>query len=280
MKLSTTELSIKIKKTLKEQIEKLAFQPCVLIIQVGDNPASTRYVRNKIKDCEEVGIKHILQKFEEDTPQEVIQNSIVFANSMNCIHAIFVQLPLPKHMDENEIINTIAPHKDADGLTDINLGKLFSGQKGIKPATARGVMDILDYIGYELEGKKAVVLGRSNLAGKPVATMLMERGATVTICHSKTKDLKEYTQNADIVVSAIGKPKFIDSSYVSSGVVCIDIGINFDGDGLMCGDFDTESVNRVFPSIVTTVPKGTGLTTRTALLKNIYEIAVENNINM
>lgn len=267
-----------IKRQLKEEIATSGKRPPNLIIYtVGDDPASKVYVRNKIKACEEVGIKveHFVAK--PDITAEQLKELIAWDNEAPRRDGIMVQLPLPKHLNEREIIDTIDPSKDVDGLTTTNIGKLRSGQPCFQPCTARGVIDLLDYYGIEMDGKNVAIVGRSNIVGRPLADLMMARGATVTQCHSRTKYLGDHTEYADIIVSAVGKPKFINFDYLGSGKVVIDVGINRDENGKLCGDVDFDEV-KDYCSAITPVPGGVGPMTVAELLRNTVEAWQRNNI--
>lgn len=270
-----------IKQQLKEEIYEAVAQgkrrPTLIIYTVGDDPASKVYVRNKIKTCEEIGIKveHFATK--PDITTEQLKELIRWDNEAPGRDGIMVQLPLPEGYDEREIIDTIAPEKDVDGLTTTNIGKLRSGQPCIKPCTAQGIIDLLDYYNIEMDGKDVTIIGRSNIVGKPLADLMMARGATVTQCHSKTKDISFHTYCADIVVSAVGQPKTIKERSFCPGMTkaVIDVGINRDEDGKLCGDVDFENVkNRV--EHITPVPGGVGPMTVAELMKNTVECWKKN----
>ena len=252
---------------IKESIKKYARPNTTLIIfQAGDNPASNVYVRNKQRACEEVGIESKVIKV--DTPEE-LRYHIAFQSSF--CDAMMVQLPLPEEFgDPQQYIDLIPPEKDADCLTSINLGKLFLNQYDVAPCTAKGIMTLLNQ--HDLKGKHAVVVGRSDIVGKPVAHMLLERDATVTVCHSKTENLAEITRMADILIVAIGKPKFITEDMVKEGAVVIDVGINRMEDGKLCGDVDFESVKDK-ASAITPVPGGVGPMTVAELLMNTITLS-------
>ena len=270
-----------IKEQLKNEIEQLKNKidrpPRLVIISVGDDPASKVYVKNKMKAAEEVGIEvdHLI--YDEDEPQRVI-DYIDMLNYADRIDGIMVQLPLPNGWDEREIIDAINPAKDVDGLTTTNIGRLRSGQPCIKPCTAAGVMDLLAYYNIELDGKDVTIIGRSNIVGKPLADMMMAEGATVTQCHSRTKQLQNHTDYADIVVSAIGFPQFVTGFLVHGCQTVIDVGINRDENGKLCGDVDFEAVKDIVKNI-TPVPGGVGPMTVTELMKNTVECWRKNNGN-
>lgn len=258
--------------TLKEEIlaRPDVRPPHLVIISVGDDPASKVYVRNKIKKAEELGIKVTHRSFPIDVGQFYVREAIAHSNFDRNIDGIMVQLPLPKHLNEREIIDTIDPEKDVDGLTTTNIGRLRSGQPCIKPCTAAGVMDLLDYYHIPVEGKDVTIVGRSNIVGKPLADLMMAAGATVTQCHSKTRYLEVDTKKADILVSAIGKPKFLNEEYIGFGSVVVDVGINRDEDSKLCGDVDFEDVEWKVQHI-TPVPGGVGPMTVIELMKNTVE---------
>lgn len=249
--------------------------PHLVIISVGDDPASKVYVRNKIKKAEELGIEvdHLIYD-SDDSPQRVM-DYIDMLNYADRVDGIMIQLPLPKGWDEREIIDCINPAKDVDGLTTINIGKLRSGQPCIKPCTAAGVMDLLDYYHIPVEGKDVTIIGRSNIVGKPLADLMMAAGATVIQCHSKTRWLEVNTKQAEIVVSAVGKPKFLNDDYIAFGSVVVDVGINRDEDGKLCGDVDFEDVEWKVQHI-TPVPGGVGPMTVIELMKNTVECWKKN----
>ena len=261
-----------IKQRLKEEISASDKRPPrLVIITVGEDPASKVYVRNKITACEKVGIEvgHYVANIDTTTPEN-LKKIIRAYNKADTIDGIMVQLPLPNGFDEREIIDAIDPAKDVDGLTTINIGKLRSGQPCFQPCTARGVIDLLDYYGIEVDGKNVTIVGRSNIVGKPLADLMMARGATVTQCHSRTKYLSDHTEYADIIVSAIGKPRFIDFSHLGSDKVVVDVGINHDEDGNLCGDVDFDEVVD-YCSAITPVPGGVGPMTVAEMLRNTVE---------
>lgn len=260
-----------IKQILKKEIATSGKRPPhLVIITVGEDPASKVYVRNKIKACEEVGIEVGHWVCEADISEYELKNTIEMFNDNHLIDGIMVQLPLPEGFNEREIIDAIDPAKDVDGLTTTNIGKLRSGQPCFQPCTARGVIDLLDYYGIEMDGKNVTIVGRSNIVGKPLADLMMARGATITQCHSRTKYLCDHTEYADIVVSAVGKPRFIDFSHLGSDKVVIDVGINRDEDGKLCGDVDFDEVVD-YCSAITPVPGGVGPMTVAELLRNTVE---------
>jgi len=244
--------------------------PGLAVVIVGDNPASKVYVGQKEKACDSVGFNSILYTLPDKTTEEELLTLIFEMNQNSAIDGILVQLPLPSHMDSEKIIGAISPEKDVDGFHPINIGKLVSGLDGIKPCTPRGIMYILQKYGIELEGKRAVVVGRSNIVGKPIAHMLMAKNATVTICHSRTEDIANYTREADITIVSVGKPKFLTSDMVKENSIIIDVGINRLEEGLV-GDVDFEALKKKV-SFITPVPGGIGPLTIAMLLKNTLEI--------
>jgi len=241
-------------------------KPGLAIVLVGNNPASEIYVGSKEKDFREVEGYCERHNLDKDTSEFDLMNLVNQLNNNQRIHGILVQLPLPKQIDENLITNSIAPHKDVDGFTSVSLGHLFSGHGIIAPATARAVIHLIESTGIKIEGKNAVVVGRSNIVGKPVAMMLLEKNATVTVCHSKTRNLAEHTKKADILVAAAGKPKLITKEMVKEGAVVIDVGINR-VNGKIVGDVDFENVKEV-AGFITPVPGGVGPMTIAMLMEN------------
>lgn len=262
-----------IKESLKEKNTNKS-KLTLAVIQVGDDPASSVYVNNKRKACEYVGIefKHI--KFTEEVDNFTILNTIDELNADNDIIGILVQLPLPKHLDEEYICAQILPSKDVDGFHEINMGKLTLGKSGLVPCTPKGIIDLLKYYNVQIEGKECVVVGRSNIVGKPMALLMLQENATVTICHSKTKNLKEICQRADILICAIGKPKFFTKDYVKEGAIVVDVGIHRQDNGKLCGDVDFEDV-KDYVAGITPVPGGVGPMTVAELVKNCVEAANE-----
>lgn len=268
-----------IKEQLKEEIEEAVAngsgQPILVIISVGDDPASKVYVRNKKNAAKEIGIKAVHFTMVEDVKAEYVIDIIKKFNDCVGVDGIMVQLPLPPHLDERAIIDAIDPAKDVDGLTTINIGRLRSGQECFKPCTAAGIIDLCKYYNIRLDGKDVTIIGRSNIVGKPLADMMMAAGATVTQCHSRTYGLASHTLHADIVVSAVGKPKFLCDEFLNPGQVIIDVGINRDENGKLCGDVDSHFLDPEDYS-VTPVPGGVGPMTVAELMKNVV-IAWRNN---
>ena len=237
------------------------------VILVGDNPASQVYVRNKVKACEQTGIHSLLEKHDASMTEAELLARVHALNHDNSIHGILVQLPLPAHINAQKVIEAIAPEKDVDGFHVASAGALMTGLPGYWPCTPHGCMKMLEHIGYSLKGKHAVVIGRSNIVGKPMALMLLQEHATVTICHSATPDLKAHTLQADVIVAAVGKRNVVTADMVKPGAVVIDVGMNRDDAGKLCGDVDYEGVKQV-ASHITPVPGGVGPMTITMLLVN------------
>ena len=260
------------REQIKKDVEaiKAANYPCgigLAVILVGDDPASQVYVRNKIKACDEVGIKSFLCKLPAESTFDEVAGTINYLNENPDVSGMILQLPLPKHLDENALIDLIDPDKDVDGCHYVQKGRLWTGRDSLVACTPYGVMKLLDYYNIPLEGKNAVVIGRSNLVGKPLAQLLLDRNCTVTICHSRTKNLAEITSRADIVCVAIGKAKFLKADMVKDGAVVIDVGMERDENGKLCGDVDFAGVAPKC-SYITPVPGGVGPMTVTMLLAN------------
>ena len=246
--------------------------PGLAVVLVGDNSASQVYVRNKVKACQESGLHSVLEQYPASTPEDALLARIDALNRDPSIHGILVQLPLPGHIDAQKVIEAISPAKDVDGFHVSSAGALMVGQAGFWPCTPYGCMKMLESIGYELKGKHAVVIGRSNIVGKPMALMLLQKNATVTICHSGTKDLKAMTLQADVIVAAVGKLNVLTADMVKPGAVVIDVGMNRNALGKLCGDVDFDGVRQV-ASHITPVPGGVGPMTITMLLVNTLEAA-------
>ena len=246
--------------------------PGLAVVLVGDNSASQVYVRNKVKACQESGLHSVLEQYPASTPEDALLARIDALNSDPAIHGILVQLPLPGHIDAQKVIEAISPAKDVDGFHVSSAGALMVGQAGFWPCTPYGCMKMLESIGYELKGRHAVVIGRSNIVGKPMALMLLQKNATVTICHSGTKDLKAMTLQADVIVAAVGKLNVLTADMVKPGAVVIDVGMNRNALGKLCGDVDFDGVRQV-ASHITPVPGGVGPMTITMLLVNTLEAA-------
>ncbi len=246
--------------------------PGLAVVLVGDNPASQVYVRNKVKACADAGLHSVLEKYEASMTEAQLLARIEALNGDPSIHGILVQLPLPAHIDAHKVIESISPAKDVDGFHVASAGALMVGQPGFWPCTPYGCMKMLESIGYELKGKHAVVIGRSNIVGKPMALMLLQQNATVTICHSGTRDLKAMTLQADVIVAAVGKRNVLTADMVKPGAVVIDVGMNSNEEGKLCGDVDFEGVKQV-AGWITPVPGGVGPMTITMLLVNTLEAA-------
>jgi methylenetetrahydrofolate dehydrogenase (NADP+) / methenyltetrahydrofolate cyclohydrolase len=249
--------------------------PGLAVILVGENPASQVYVRNKVKACEESGLHSILEKHPASLTEASLLNRINALNQDTSIHGILVQLPLPEHIDAQKVIEAISPAKDVDGFHIASAGALMTGMPGFWPCTPYGCMKMLESIGYELKGKHAVVIGRSNIVGKPMALMLLQKNATVTICHSATQDLKAITLQADVIVAAVGKRNVLTADMVKPGAVVLDVGMNRNEEGKLCGDVDFAGVEKV-AGYITPVPGGVGPMTITMLLVNTLEAAERN----
>ena len=247
-------------------------RPGLAVIVVGDNPASQVYVRNKVKACEEVGFHSVLESYSAELGEDELLARIATLNADPSIHGILVQLPLPEHIASERVLEAIAPSKDVDGFHVANAGALMVGQPEFIPCTPYGCMKILESIDYPIRGARAVVVGASNIVGKPMALLLLQAGATVTICNSKTRDLAHHTKEADILVVATGKPKMITGDMVKTGAVVIDVGINRLPDGKLCGDIDFDTAKYI-AGWITPVPGGVGPMTITMLLMNTLEAA-------
>lgn len=246
--------------------------PGLAVILVGENPASQVYVRNKVKGCEDCGFHSVLEKYDADLSEAELLARIATLNADPAIHGILVQLPVPKHIDATKVIEAISPAKDVDGFHVASAGALMTGLPGFWPCTPYGCMKMLESIGYDLRGKHTVVIGRSNIVGKPMALMLLQKSATVTICHSATADLKAMTLQADVIVAAVGKRNVLTADMVKPGAVVLDVGMNRNDEGKLCGDVDFEGVRHV-AGYITPVPGGVGPMTITMLLVNTLESA-------
>ena len=252
--------------------ENHGIHPGLAVVLVGNDPASQIYVRNKQKACEEVGFRAFEYRLNENSTQEQLLDLIRVLNKDDKVHGILVQLPLPKHIDEQTVILTIAPEKDVDAFHPMNVGRIMIGNYEFLPCTPSGVMELIDSTGVDLNGANCVVVGRSNIVGKPMAMLLLHRNATVTICHSRTRNLAEICAGADILVSAVGKPHFIRADMVKDGAVVIDVGMNHDENGKLCGDVEFAEVEPK-AGYITPVPGGVGPMTITMLLKNTLHAA-------
>ncbi len=266
------EISASIRAEIKAETEKMSVRPGLAVILVGNDPASQVYVRNKNKACEEVGFYSEMYTLPEETEMEDLLGLIDQLNHSPQIHGILVQLPLPKHLDEEKVILAISPEKDVDAFHPVNVGKIMIGNHSFLPCTPAGVMELLSRSGIDVSGKECVVIGRSNIVGKPQAMLLLHANGTVTVCHSRTKNLAEICARADILVSAIGRAKFVTPDMVKEGAVVIDVGINRDENGKLCGDVDFENVAPK-TSFITPVPGGVGPMTITMLMKNTLTAA-------
>lgn len=271
------KISTEIKDETRDKVAELKVagkEISLAVVQVGDNPASCVYVRNKKKACEYVGIKSVSHELPEETTEAELLELIDKLNNDDTINGILVQLPLPAHMDENKVIDAISPYKDVDGFHLMNVGALSTGQNGFISCTPYGIIQLLKRSGIEIAGKHCVVIGRSNIVGKPMSMLLLRENGTVTVVHSKTQNMKEITKQADILVVAIGKPKFVDETFVKEGAVVIDVGINRDEDNKICGDVDYDKVfDKV--SAITPVPGGVGPMTIAMLMNNCLEAATK-----
>lgn len=267
------KISQDIKDELKEKVTALkeaGMEPALAVIQVGNDPASSVYVRNKKKACEYIDIRSLSYELPEETTEDALIELIEKLNKDKTVNGILVQLPVPKHIDPDKIIRTISPEKDVDGFHPQNVGKLVIGEEGFVSCTPAGVIQLLKRSGIEISGKNCVVVGRSNIVGKPMALLMLRENATVTIAHSKTKNLKELCQTADILIVAIGKPQFITADYVKEGAVVIDVGIHRDENNKLCGDVRYEEVAEK-ASAITPVPGGVGPMTIAMLMSNCVE---------
>ena len=262
----SAEVRVCLAKEVKELKEKTGRVPGLATVLVGDDPASAVYVRNKNKICRELGFKSFEQKLSLDTSEAKLLQLIKELNSNNDIHGILVQLPLPNQIDSEKILQAIDPNKDVDGFHPINVGKLVVGNALLTPCTPSGIIKLLDHYEIDISGKHAVVLGRSNIVGKPLSMLLLQRNATITICHSRTKNLEEITRSADILVAAIGRANFVTKNMVSEGTIVIDVGINR-VDGKLTGDINFEPVSKK-ASYITPVPGGVGPMTIALLMEN------------
>ena len=272
-------VSEKIRNVIKEKAKRIHEEfsrvPGLAAVLVGEDPASQIYVRNKRRSCEDVGIYSEEHKLSESTTQDELLSLIDKLNNDNKINGILVQLPLPSHINESLVLNSVSPEKDVDGFHPINAGYLFEGQPKFIPCTPHGIIKMLEFYNVEIEGKNAVVLGRSNIVGKPAAILLLQKNATVTICHSRTRNLNEILKNADIIVAAIGKAHFVKKEMVKEGATIIDVGINRLENGKLAGDVDFDGVKEVC-GLITPVPGGVGPMTITMLLWNTLKSLEES----
>jgi len=272
-------ISAHIKQQVKAQVDELkakGTEPCLAVIIVGDDFASRTYVNNKKRTCEEVGIKSLEFALPAETTQEELLELVEKLNADDSVNGILCQLPIPKHIDEKVILNAIKPEKDVDAFHPVNAGHIMIGDCVLKPCTPAGIMEMLKYEGIDVAGKNCVVIGRSNIVGKPMAMLLLAASGTVTVCHSKTQNLTEITRSADILVAAVGKAKFVTADMVKEGAVVIDVGMNRDENGKRCGDVDFEAVKDK-ASHITPVPGGVGLMTVAMLMQNTVTAAEFQN---
>ena len=258
--------------TRVQALKEKGITPGLAVILVGDNPASKTYVANKQKSCEQIGMYSELVKLPEDISEQALLEKIRELNECASIHGILVQLPLPKHINEDKVIQTISPEKDVDGFSPISVGKMMLGQDTYLPCTPYGVMKMLEHAGIDVAGKHAVIVGRSHIVGKPMGQLLLQKDATVTYTHSKTPDLPSFTKQADILIAAVGRANFITSEHIKEGAVVIDVGINRNQDNRLCGDVDFDDIQGI-ASHITPVPGGVGPMTITMLLENTVQAA-------
>ena len=272
------QISLDIKNELKEKVAKYKEQGIEItlaVVKVGNDPASAVYVRNKEKACEYVGINSKTLALPEETTEEELLNVVKELNEDKNVNGILVQLPLPKHIDESKVLLTIDSTKDVDGFHPVNVGKMVIGEDTFLPCTPAGIIEMIKRTDIDIEGKECVVIGRSNIVGKPMAMLMLKENATVTIAHSRTKDLKEVTKRADIIVAAIGKAKFVTADYVKEGAVVIDVGMDRDENGKLCGDVDFDQVKDKV-GMITPVPGGVGPMTITMLMEQTYQAALRS----
>lgn len=274
-------ISAEIKAEAAEEaaaLKEKGIEPCLAVVLVGDNAASKVYVSNKEKACAAVGIRSVSHVLPETTTEEELLKLIAELNADQSVHGILVQMPVPKHIDDRKVIMAISPDKDVDCFHPVNVGYLHTGAKGFLPCTPAGIIELIKRSGYSIAGKNCVVIGRSNIVGKPVAMLLMQENGTVTICHSKTKDLAGICRGADIIVSATGKVNTVTADMVKEGAIIIDVGMNRNAEGKLCGDVDFENVKEVAGAI-TPVPGGVGPMTIAMLMKNCNTAArIQNGL--
>ena len=270
--LNGSRLAQRVRSRIRRKLKKLTFTPGLAVVQVGDDPASTLYIKHKQRDCEKVHFHSEVHRLPPDITQETLIEHIETLNARPDIHGMLVQMPLPAHIDKETVIDTVMPHKDADGLNPVNLGNLLINREGVTPCTPTGIIRLIELTGEKIEGTHAVCIGRSPLVGKPVGLMLLNRNATVTYCHSRTADLKAEARKADILVVAIGRPEFITADMVKPGAIVIDVGINH-VNGRAIGDVQFEAVREV-AAFITPVPGGVGPMTRAMLLENTLKLAI------
>ena len=273
--LNGTRLAQKIRSQIRKQLKTLTFTPGLAVIQVGNDPASSLYIKHKQRDCNKVHFHSELLQLHDDTSQQTLIHQIEELNTRQDIHGILVQMPLPEHINSQKVVDSIAPHKDADGLTPLSLGNLFVNRESITPCTPAGIIRLIETTDVCIQGKYAVCVGRSHLVGKPIGIMLLNRNATITYCHSKTRNLEAVTKKADILVAAVGKPEFITADMVKQNATVIDVGIN-DVNGRLVGDVKFDEVKEI-AGYITPVPGGVGPLTRAMLLENTLKLAIKNN---
>lgn len=254
------------------QLKEKGIEPCLAVIMVGENPASQVYVKGKVKDCAECGIKSLEIHLPAETTQEELLQKLAELAGDAGVHGLLVQLPLPAHIDEKTVIEAIPPQKDVDGFTAVNVGRMMIGEECFLPCTPAGCMEMIRSTGVSISGKNAVVIGRSNIVGKPAAMLLLRENATVTICHSRTENLKQVCANADILVAAVGRAGFVTGDMIKPGAVVIDVGINRNAQGKLCGDVDYDTAAEK-AGYITPVPGGVGLMTRAMLMQNTLQAA-------
>lgn len=271
-------VSLKIKDRIKLEVEQLKTKPCLVVIKVGNDPASEVYVRNKIKNCEYTGILSKSFNFDDDITEERLLEVIQLLNIDRTVNGILVQLPLPKHINKDEIIKAIDINKDVDCFHPYNIGRLYSKNATFKPCTPWGVIELLKHYNIPIAGQHCVIIGRSDIVGKPMAQLMLNENATVTIVHSQTKNIDEITAMADIIISAVGKAKIIKSYMINDDVVIVDVGINRDENGKLCGDVDFNNVKEI-AGYISPVPGGVGLLTTTMLMQNtLIAYKIQNNL--
>lgn len=270
-KLLAAQVKERVAAGVKELKEK-GIEPCLAVIMVGENPASQVYVKGKVKDCAECGIKSLEIHLPAETTQEELLQKLAELAGDAGVHGLLVQLPLPAHIDEKTVIEAIPPQKDVDGFTAVNVGRMMIGEECFLPCTPAGCMEMIRSTGVSISGRNAVVIGRSNIVGKPAAMLLLRENATVTICHSRTENLKQVCANADILVAAVGRAGFVTGDMVKPGAVVIDVGINRNAQGKLCGDVDYDAAAEK-AGYITPVPGGVGLMTRAMLMQNTLQAA-------
>lgn len=274
------EISKKMKQEMSLEVEKLKecnITPGLAVILVGSDPASQTYVGSKERTCKQLGMYSVLIKYPESVSEEELLNKIKELNHDSMIHGILVQLPLPAHINEIKVIEAISPEKDVDGFHPVNIGRMITGQDSFLPCTPYGILKLVEEVGIDLTGKHVVIVGRSNIVGKPAGQLFLNKNATVTYCHSKTKDLKSFTRQADVIVAAVGRKDFITADHVKEGAVVIDVGINRDDEGKLCGDVKFDEVKEV-AGYITPVPGGVGPMTITMLMFNTLKSATQQKL--